>query len=283
MTITLLSTGLTLVATPIGNMLDISKRAMSALAEADEVLCEDSRVSRKLLSRYGIKTKLRTYHEHNASKVRPKILEKLKSGAKIVLISDAGTPTISDPGYKLIRACIDSDIRVSTIPGPTAVIAALSISGLPTNKFYFGGFLPTKTNARKKILNTCQQLDATMVFYESPSRLAACLEDATVYFGERSAAVARELTKLHEEVRRGTVAELSKFYSSSTPPKGEAVLLIGPPDSKAVWNESAVERALSEALMSNTLRDAVQLVAAASGVSKSIIYDLALELNKPKS
>ena len=218
-----------MIATPIGNMQDISLRAVRALSEADEVLCEDTRISRKLLSKHGIKTKLGLYHEHNAPAVRPKILKRLKDGRKIVLISDAGTPTISDPGYQLVNACIDSNIEVSTIPGPTALIAALSVSGLPTDKFYFGGFLPTKKNARRKSLASLQQLDATLVFYESPARLAASLEDAANYYSERPAAIARELTKLYEEVKRGTVLELSKLFSKTQPPKGEVVFLISPP------------------------------------------------------
>lgn len=278
MTSSSLNTGLTLIATPIGNMQDISLRAVLALSEADEVLCENTRVSRKLLSRHNIKAKLGVYHDHNASSVRPRILKRLKNGRKIVLISDAGTPTISDPGYQLVNACLDSNIEVSTIPGPTALIAALSISGLPTDKFYFGGFLPAKTNARQKTFNSLKQIDATLVFYESPARLAASLVDAKVFYSERPAAIARELTKLYEEVKRGTVSELSEFFSNTPTAKGEVVFLISPPLHKPEWDESALNKHLLEALESHTLRDSVKLISKVTGVPRSSLYKLALTL-----
>ena len=271
--------GLTLVATPIGNLGDISSRALLALADADLVLCEDTRVSRKLTSAHGIATKLTSYHEHNADRVRPGIIARLRDGARIVLISDAGTPAISDPGYRLVEACLAENLPVSTVPGPTALIAALTISGLPTDRFYFGGFLPAKTKARRDALSSLKGLNATLVHYESPRRLAAALADAASLFADRSAAVARELTKLHEEVRRGTVAALADHYAGAGAPRGEAVLLIGPPEaSESAISDADLDAALSRALAGASLRDAVRSVVAETGIGRATVYQRALAL-----
>ena len=187
-----LDPGLPLVATPIGNLDDISIRALWTLADAHLILCEDTRISRKLISKYGISNKLSSYHEHNARRVRPHILKKLSDGARVVLICDAGTPTISDPGFRLVQECLNANIPVSTTPGPTALIAALSISGLPTDKFYFGGFLPTKLKARRDALKEVQDLRATLIYYESSRRLIAALHDVKSILGNRPLVAARE-------------------------------------------------------------------------------------------
>jgi len=279
MTSLAINIGLTLIATPIGNLRDVTFRAIDALMEADQILCEDTRVSRKLLSHYGIKTKLTAYHEYNAASLRPKIIRSLQQGKKIALISDAGTPNISDPGYKLIESCLANDIQVSTIPGPTAVIAALSISGLPTDNFYFGGFLPSKTTARKKTFASLQTLDTTLIFYESPARLVACLHDSLEYFGGRTAVVARELTKLHEDVRRAEISELYSFYKGLTRVRGEIVFLISPPRKEALYlNHDQIKKLLKEQLANETLKDAVANLAREYGISRSLVYRLALEM-----
>ena len=273
-----LNDGLTLIATPIGNLRDITHRAIDALLKADQILCEDKRVSRKLLSRYNITTKLTAYHEHNANSLRPKIIKALQEGKKIALISDAGTPNISDPGYKLIESCLENNIEVSTVPGPTAVIAALSISGLPTNNFYFGGFLPSKTIARKKTFASLQKLDTTLIFYESPARLVECLRDAMEYFSGRQAVVARELTKLHEEVKRGELSKLYDFFKLTSRVRGEIVFLIAPPEDVPNLNEGEIIELLQQRLSEQTLKDTVKAIANEHKISRSLLYKLALKI-----
>ncbi len=269
---------LILVSTPIGNMGDISLRAIEACRGADRILCEDTRVSRKLLKKYNIETKISSYHDHNAERMRPRIIHDLETGARIVLISDAGTPLISDPGYQLVRACIDNDIQVSSIPGPTALIAALAVSGLPPDTFYFGGFLPSKTAARRKVFFENIKLKTTLIFYESPNRLTGCLEDAIFSLGNRDAAVARELTKLHEDIQRGTLKNLLGFYKKSGPPKGELVLMIGPPCKKINTDMKALETFLRKLLKNNSLRDTVKIATDSTGVPRSIVYERALKV-----
>ena len=272
--------GLTLVSTPIGNLGDISLRAIEALRSADKILCEDTRVSKKLLEKHGIVSRLSNYHEHNAKLVRPKIIDGLKAGAKIVLISDAGTPSISDPGYQLVKACIKNDLKISTVPGPTALIAALTISGLPTDSFYFGGFLPNKRNARRKKLLEKKELETTLIFYDSAKRLLDSLKDANYCLGERPAAIARELTKIHEDVQRGNILELLEYYERNGPPKGEVVVVIGPPAKKPNVDQKELKLLLQELLSNNSLRDSVKLATDKLGVSRSIVYEQALNINK---
>ena len=272
--------GLTLVSTPIGNLGDISLRAIEALRSADKILCEDTRVSKKLLEKHGIVSRLSNYHEHNAKLVRPKIIDGLKAGAKIVLISDAGTPSISDPGYQLVKACIKNDLKISTVPGPTALIAALTISGLPTDSFYFGAFLPNKRNARRKKLLEQKELETTLIFYDSAKRLLDSLKDANYCLGERSAAIARELTKIHEDVQRGNILELIEYYERNGPPKGEVVVVIGPPTKKPNVDQKELKLMLQELLSNNSLRDSVKLATDKLGVSRSIVYEQALNINK---
>ena len=271
---------LILVSTPIGNMGDISLRAIEAFRDADRILCEDTRVSRKLLKKYNIEAKLSSYHEHNAQRIKPKIIRDLETGARIVLISDAGTPLISDPGYQLVRACIDSKIQISSVPGPTALTTALAVSGLPPDTFYFGGFLPTKKSARRNVFLEKVALKTTLIFYESPNRLTSCLEDAIFCLGNRDATVARELTKLHEDIRRGTLTDLLEFYKKSAPPKGELVLVIGPPCKKANTDMEALETLLRKLLKNNSLRDTVKIASHALGIPRSIVYERALTLRE---
>ena len=278
MTSTNSTPGLILVSTPIGNMGDISLRAIEAFRDADKILCEDTRVSRKLLKKYNIETKLSSYHEHNAQKIKPKIIRDLETGARIVLISDAGTPLISDPGYQLVRACIDSKIQISTVPGPTALTTALAVSGLPPDTFYFGGFLPSKKSARRNVFLEKVALKTTLIFYESPNRLTGCLEDAIFSLGNRDAAVARELTKLHEDIQRGTLKNLLGFYKKSGPPKGELVLMIGPPCKKVNTDMKALEAFLRKLLKNNSLRDTVKIATDSTGVPRSVVYERALKI-----
>ncbi|MEI7608296.1 MAG: 16S rRNA (cytidine(1402)-2'-O)-methyltransferase [Rhodospirillaceae bacterium] len=274
------SPGLYLVATPIGNTGDITLRALELLKGADLVACEDTRVTAKLLTRFGISAHTVPYHEHNAATMRPKLLERVRQGQVVVLVSDAGTPLISDPGYKLVREAVESGLAVTAAPGASALLTALQLSGLPTDRFLFLGFLPNKTVARRAALEEVAGLGATLVCYESAQRLAALLADAAAVLGGRSAAVARELTKLFEEVRRGGLAELAAHYAEAGPPKGEVVVVIGPPaDSDAEsLDEAGLDAALRHALVTSSLRDAVASVARLSGQPRKAVYARALVL-----
>lgn len=222
-----LAPGLYVVATPIGNAADITLRALSVLREVDAIACEDSRVTAKLLARHDIRAKLMAYHEHNAARVRPQILARLAAGGRIALVSDAGTPLVSDPGYKLVRGCIEAGIPVVPLPGPSAPLAALVLSGLPSDRFLFAGFLPAKAAARRKIFSELAAVPATLLFFESAQRLSESLADMADVLGDRPAAVAREITKLFEECRRGSLAELAAHYRDAGPPKGEIVVVCG--------------------------------------------------------
>ena len=225
-----------LVSTPIGNLGDMTPRAKEILEQADLVACEDTRTSRQLFTLLGLHPKATVaYHDHNADEARPKLIQKLKKGLTVALISDAGTPLISDPGYKLVRDCLKAGIKVSTAPGANAVLSALQLSGLSSARFYFGGFLPTKSSARKEHLATVQSLKSTLIFYESPNRLIKTLQDIFEIYGNREIAVIREITKKFEEIQKGTVAHLLTHYTQSGPPKGELVLVIdGAPEAPIV-------------------------------------------------
>jgi len=214
-----------LVATPIGNLADITHRALDILRKVSLIACEDTRHTRKLLQHYGIETKTISYHEHNEQQRARELVQTLHDGNDVAVVSDAGTPSISDPGYRLVRAAIENDIPVVPVPGPSALISALAAAGLPTDEFFFGGFLPAKSNARRTRLNELRSVPGTLVFYEAPHRLAETLNDALEILGEREAAVARELTKLHEEIKRGRLSELANHYATEEP-RGEIVLLI---------------------------------------------------------
>jgi 16S rRNA (cytidine1402-2'-O)-methyltransferase len=214
-----------LVATPIGNLADITHRALEVLREVDLIACEDTRHTHKLLRHYGIDTKTISYHEHNEQQRAEELIGLLKQGSDVAVVSDAGTPAISDPGFRLVRTAIENDVRIVPLPGPSALVAALVATGLPTDEFFFAGFLPARTGARRARLNELRAVPGTLIFYEAPHRLASSLRDAYEVLGEREAVVARELTKLHEEIRRGRLSELAEHYSTNEP-RGEIVLLI---------------------------------------------------------
>lgn len=270
--------GLYLVATPIGNMGDITYRAVEVLAAADLVACEDTRVSGKLMTRLGLDRPLTPYHEHNAEQARPKLMARLKEGAVVALISDAGTPLVSDPGYRLVRACVAEDIAVTALPGASAALTALQLSGLPNDRFLFAGFLPHKGHGRRQALRQLAQVPATLVFFESPNRLGESLADMEAVLGNRPAAVARELTKLHEEVARDTLFALANRYSEA-PPRGEVVVVVGPPDADADTSpEDMDSRLRAEMAAGASVKDAAALVAAETGHPRRDVYARALKL-----
>ena len=266
--------GLYLVATPIGNLADITLRALAVLAQSDVIYCEDTRHSRTLLSHFVISRPTRPYHEHNAARERPRVLAELATGKAVVLISDAGTPLISDPGYKLVREAIEAGFPVTAIPGPSAPLAALVSAGLATDAFLFAGFLPPRGGARQARLVELRGVPATLVFFEAPSRLGESLADIAAVLGAREAAVARELTKLHEEVRRGSPAELAQWAADALP-KGEMVIVVGPPIAAPVTDEAITAR-LEPMLAEMSLSDAARAVAQDLGVPRRRAYDLAL-------
>ena len=277
-----LSPGLYLVATPIGNLGDISLRALSVLARADLIAAEDTRHSKKLLSHYGIAGELTPYHEHNAAKERPRLLGRLRAGASVALISDAGTPLISDPGYKLVREALDHGFTVTSIPGPSAAIAALTSAGLPTDTFLFEGFLPPKSGARRTRLEELKSVPGTLVFFETGPRLGKSLAEMAEVLGAREAAIARELTKLHETVTRGTLDRLAGELSLSDQSKGEFVVVVAPPiEDGGVSDEKIVEQ-LNKALNVESFRDAVRSVSEVLQVPRNRVYELGLSL-KPKA
>jgi 16S rRNA (cytidine1402-2'-O)-methyltransferase len=273
-----LPAGLYVVATPIGNLADITLRAIAVLAQVDVIYCEDTRHSRTLLAHFCITRPTRPYHEHNAARERPHVLAELAAGKSVGLISDAGTPLISDPGYKLVREVIEAGFPVTALPGPSAALAALVSAGLATDAFLFAGFLPPRRSARKTRLEELKAVPATLVFFEAPSRLADSLGDIATVLGDREAAVARELTKLHEEVRRGTPAELSQWGGDAAP-KGEMVILVGPPREAPVTDE-AISVRLEPLLAEMSLSDAARTVAQDLGVPRGRVYDLALLLQR---
>jgi 16S rRNA (cytidine1402-2'-O)-methyltransferase len=271
--------GLHLVATPIGNLADISLRALEVLAGCDVIACEDTRVTRKLTERYGIETPLTPYHEHNAAEARPKLLARLARGEAVALVSDAGTPLISDPGYKLVRAVQDTGHPVTAIPGASSVLTALNVAGLPTDRFFFEGFLPPKQAARQKRIAVLANIPATLVLFESGPRLAATLADLSDVLGPRAAAICRELTKLHEEVRRGDLATLARDYAQGGETRGEIVIVVAPPE-ETETEGADIDDMLRLALARVSLKDAVGEVALASGRSRREVYQRALELTK---
>jgi 16S rRNA (cytidine1402-2'-O)-methyltransferase len=276
-----LAAGLYLVATPIGNLGDISLRALETLAGADTIACEDTRVTGKLLERYGIRASLTPYHEHNAATARPKILERLAGGGSDALVSDAGTPLISDPGYKLVQAAQEAGHTVTAIPGASSVLTALSVSGLPTDRFFFEGFLPAKQAARHERAVALARIPATLVMFESGPRMAASLADLADVFGERPAAICRELTKLHEEVRRGHLAELASHYAEGGETRGEFVIVIAPPaDDEQKASAEDIDAMLRQTLARSSLKDAVAAIADATGQPRKDIYRRALQLVK---
>jgi 16S rRNA (cytidine1402-2'-O)-methyltransferase len=275
-----LAPGLHIVATPIGNLGDITLRALEALAGADLIACEDTRVTHKLLDRYGIARPLTPYHEHNAAQARPVLLHRLAKGAAIALVSDAGTPLISDPGYKLVRAAQDAGHPVTALPGASAVMAALAVAGLPTDQFLFVGFLPPKEAARRARIVELARIPTTLVLFETGPRLGATLADLAAGLGEqREAAVCRELTKLHEGIRRGDLATLAESYTQDAP-RGEIVLVIAPAPASEPVGAAETETLLRQAMARVSLKDAVGEVADATGLPRREVYQRALALTK---
>lgn len=270
---------LILVSTPIGNLGDFSERAKETLRHADIIACEDTRVTRQLLTLTGIEGKrLIAYHEHNADRMRPALMRRLKEGATVALVSDAGTPLVSDPGYKLVRACHEAGVTVTTIPGANAVLSALQLSGLPSDAFFFKGFLPVKSGARRDVLLSLKNVPGTLIFYETPNRLLETLQDMEDVLGDRPAAVVREITKKFEETRRGTCHSLRDFYQSDGLPKGELVLVVGRAEIKDEWTPEAIDRLILKTLETNSVRDTVKAVCAVTGQVKAVVYKRVLEL-----
>lgn len=278
--VSLLEPALYIVATPIGNLSDITLRALETLAGADLLACEDTRVTRVLLERYGIRRRMTAYHEHNETAAAPKLIAAIEEGRSVALASDAGTPLISDPGYRLVRAAREKGLRVVPIPGPSAVLAALSASGLATDAFLFAGFLPAKAGQRKSRLEALASVPATLVFFESPRRLAASLAAMREVLGTRQAAVARELTKTFEEVRDGTLDELAAHYDAAGAPKGEVVICIAPPEAAGPADAAETDRLLLALSAEMPPAKAAGEAARMTGGRKSDLYQRLLTLRE---
>ncbi|MCJ2007556.1 16S rRNA (cytidine(1402)-2'-O)-methyltransferase [Methylobacterium sp. J-092] len=276
-----LAPGLHVVATPIGNLRDVTIRALATLAAADAVLAEDTRVTRTLLMHYGITTPLVAYHEHSNAAVRERMVRRMLDGEALALVSDAGTPLVSDPGFKLVQAAIEAGICITPIPGPSAVMTAIVAAGLPTDRFFFEGFLPQKAGARRNRLSALVTVPGTLVLFESPHRLPEMLADAAeVLGGTRPAAVARELTKMFETIRRGTLASLNDTFAEEGAPKGEVVVVIGTAPDEATPEEAdaGLDAALRVALARHSIKDAASLVADETGQPRRAVYNRALVL-----
>jgi len=269
--------GLYVVATPIGNAADVTLRALKVLANCDAIVAEDTRVTSRLLAIHGISRPLFSYNDHNAAAMRPKLIAKLKEGAKLALVSDAGTPLVSDPGYKLVREAQETGVAVYPLPGASAVLAALTAAGLPTDRFFFGGFLSAKAGERRSELEALRAVPATLVLFEAPQRLAESLSDMADLLGPRQAVVARELTKLHEEVRRGPLPALADHYAQTEQPKGEITLVIAPPP-EVTPDTGRVDQLLALALPFMPVKSASALVAEATGASRREVYLRALRV-----
>jgi len=272
-----LAPGLYVTATPIGNARDITLRALDVLRNVDLIVAEDTRVTAKLLSIHAIQKPLSAYNDHNAARERPRILARLRAGARIALVSDAGTPLVSDPGFKLVRDAVGEGLNVHAIPGPSAALAGLIVAGLPTDRFLFAGFLSSRQGERKKMLEELKNTPATLVFFESAKRLGESLSDMSAAFGTRRAAVARELTKLHEDVRRGDLRDLVASYEKGETPKGEVTIVVAGAKEGEV-DLSSLDSLLRSALEFMPLRAAVDLIAAASKISRKVAYERALAL-----
>lgn len=258
--------------------MDITFRAVGVLQQVDLIACEDTRVTGKLLKHFGIKTDMVIYNDHNGAKVRPQVLAAINAGKSIALVSDAGTPLISDPGYKLVAACADKGMKVIPVPGASALLAGLVTAALPTDRVMFAGFLPPKQKARKRSLSYLAQVNATIVFYETGPRLGLTLNDMAEHLGPRPAVVARELTKLYEEVRRGTLEELVSLYEEGSQIKGEIVIVVGPPLKTESMTTAEIDTALKDALNTLSVRDAALAVAETSGQPRRQLYARALTL-----
>lgn len=274
-----LTPGLYITATPIGNASDITLRALDVLKSCDAIVAEDTRVTSRLLAIHGISRPFLIYNDHNAPAVRPKLLQRLREGARLALVSDAGTPLVSDPGHKLVTAAQEEGISVFPVPGPSAALAALIVSGLPNERFLFSGFLPAKSGERRTALGELGAVPATLIFFESAQRLAETLTDMAEILGAREAAVTRELTKLHEEVRRGPLAELAAFYAKAGAPKGEITLVVGPPArQESQGNPVQIDALLAQILPFMPVRSAAALIADLTGVPRRAVYNRAIAL-----
>ncbi|TKT82664.1 16S rRNA (cytidine(1402)-2'-O)-methyltransferase [Aquamicrobium sp. LC103] len=273
-----LEPALHIVATPIGNLSDITLRALETLAAADILACEDTRVTRVLLERYGIRRRTTAYHEHNAAEAGPKLIEAVLAGRSVALVSDAGTPLVSDPGYRLVAEAIEAGVRVVPIPGPSALLAALAASGLPSDAFFFAGFLPAKDGQRRSRLEELKAVPGTLVFYESPRRLAGSLSAMTESLGDRPAAVGRELTKTFEEMRRGSLAELAARYGEEPTPKGEIVVCVGPPLPAEAPDAADTDRLLLSLAGEMSASKAAGEAARMTGGRKTDLYRRLMEL-----
>ena len=276
MTAQALERGLYVVATPIGNLEDVTVRALKVLAAADLVYCEDTRITRRLLDRYAIAARPRVYDDHAGPRERASIASEIRAGRSVALVGDAGTPLISDPGFKLVRELREEGLPVHVVPGPSALTAAASVAGLATDRLFFAGFLPAKAGARRRAIADLAAVRATLVLYESPRRLAAALADLAEILDQREAALARELTKINEEVVRGPLERLAERYADS-PVRGEVVLLIGPPPPQPA-DAADIDAALVEQLATSSLRDAVAEVAHRLSLPRAKVYARALEL-----
>lgn len=276
-----LEPGLYVAATPIGNLKDITLRAIETLQGADLILCEDTRQTGKLCDAHGIRTPRQPYHDHNGAKVRPGIIEKLREGSSICLVSDAGTPLISDPGYKLVQAARENGIYVTALPGPCAAITALSIAGLPSDQFFFAGFAPAKTAARDKFFKSISLIPATLIFYESASRVESCLEDMATIFGDRPVCIARELTKKFEETVQGQLGELAPLLEQLTF-KGEIVILVGAAGD-IVLTQADIDTALRQALKDGSVKQAATIVCEQLSIPRRDAYNRALILKQSAS
>jgi 16S rRNA (cytidine1402-2'-O)-methyltransferase len=272
--------GLHVVATPIGNLRDITLRALDVLRGVDLIACEDTRVFAKLATHHGIGVPTVAYSDATQDAAEPRLLRALDEGKRVALVSDAGMPLISDPGYRLVRAALAGGHAVTAVPGPSAVPMALALSGLPTDRFFFGGFLPAKSGERRRAIADAAQVPATLVFFEAPHRLAASLADLAELLGDRPAAVARELTKLFEEVRRASLVELAAHYAKHPDVKGEIAIVIGAPGEEEAPQAAVLDEALRTALAGASVKDAAAEVAARYGLKRRDVYARALELRR---
>ena len=275
-----LEPGLYLVATPIGNLGDITLRALETLAGADMVAAEDTRVSRILLDRYGIAKRPYAYHEHNAAEVGPKLIEAIASGKSVALVSDAGTPLVSDPGYRLVTEALAAGLKIVPVPGASSVITALSAAGLPNDAFFFAGFLPQKEKARRDRLRELAAIPGTLLYFESPHRLPASLRDAADVLGDRPATVCRELTKTFEEFRRGRLIELAAHYAENDNVKGEIVVAVGPPEPEAAPEGQALDDLLKLLASQMPAAKAAAEAARQTGLPRKDLYQRLMELKE---
>ena len=277
-----LKPGLYIVATPIGNLGDVSLRALETLNSVDQIACEDTRVTKKLLKSFAIATRLTSYHEYNAKRNRPKLIAKMLDGSALALVSDAGTPTICDPGYKLVRESIANNIPITLLPGASALLSGLVLSGLPTDRFYFHGYLAPKQKKRKQELYDLNTIPTTIVIYETSERLMGALEDVLAVLGNREIAVAREITKLYEEIKRGRVEEILKELYSNQKLKGEYVIVLGPKAAEVSVDDKELSKILLNRMEGMSLKDAVIEVASLTKRSRQEIYKIALAVKKAK-